>query len=153
MSEFNPDKLHVMLSPKLNVDKVIPRMYTLTHSDSTGQLFLSIAPEYNMAQISGWYTRFMRDEVLAEWRDNPVYALHVHCHVSGGFVFGTPGFRYDIFCQHLPMVLIALHYGDRDFIKVWPELDNASIYVEFHAKQPHYNLIKSYGAFQDYQYH
>ena len=39
------------------------------------------------AQISGWYTRLMRDEVLAEWlEDEDGPALHVYCHVSGGLV-------------------------------------------------------------------
>ena len=152
LSDFNPNKLQVTLSPDLSADKMLPRRYTLTHSDSTGDLFLTIAPDYNLSQVSGWYTRFMRDEVFAEWRRYQAYSLHVHCHVSGGFVFGTPGFRYNIFCQHLPLVLTALRYGDRDFIQNWPELDNAKIYVEFHAKQPHYNMIKSYGALQDYRY-
>jgi hypothetical protein len=46
------------------------RCYTLTHSDTTGELFLTIGPDFDRAQISGLYTRLMRDEVLAEWRED-----------------------------------------------------------------------------------
>ena len=44
-----------------------PRKYTLTHNDITGSLQLSIGSAYNESQVSGWYTRILRDEVLAEW--------------------------------------------------------------------------------------
>jgi hypothetical protein len=44
------------------------RRYTLTHNDLTGELTLSIGAEYNRAQLGGWWTRLLRDEVLAEWR-------------------------------------------------------------------------------------
>ena len=46
----------------------LPRRYTLTHNDVTGALALSIGPNYNSAQLEGWYVRMIRDEVLAEWR-------------------------------------------------------------------------------------
>ena len=84
-----------------------PRRYTLTHSDATGDLFLTIGTEYDRVQIAGWYTRLMRDEVLAEWQAGEPPVLHVHCHVSGGLVFGTAGWRASIFRQHMPMVLQA----------------------------------------------
>ena len=44
---------------------VTPRCYTLTHSDTTGDLFLTVGPEFDRAQISGWYTRLMRSQVLS----------------------------------------------------------------------------------------
>ena len=37
-----------------------PRRYTLTHNDITGQLSLSIGSNYNLVQVSGWYTRLIR---------------------------------------------------------------------------------------------
>jgi len=56
----------------------------------------------------------MRDEVLADWRkDDDGSALHVYCHVSGGLVLGTAGWRYAIFQHELPLVLEAFGYGDR----------------------------------------
>jgi hypothetical protein len=43
MPEFNPQKLHVHFYDKGNIkNSIFPRKYTLTHSDKTGDLFLSI---------------------------------------------------------------------------------------------------------------
>lgn len=65
---------------------ITPRCYTLTHSDFTGELFLSIGVEFDKKAISGFYTKIMRDEVLAEWvKQENGYSLNVYCHVSGGF--------------------------------------------------------------------
>ena len=95
MSRLQPGKLHVRLGAGLTAEgPAMPRRYTLTHSDTTGDLLLAVGLDYDRRQISGWYTRLMRDEVLAEWReDDDGPALHVHCHVSGGLVFGTAGWR------------------------------------------------------------
>jgi hypothetical protein len=85
MSRLNPRRLHVRFAAGITPQgPLIPRRYTLTHSDSTGDLFLTIAPEADRNQIAGWYTRLMRDEVLAEWQESDGGpALHVFCHVAG----------------------------------------------------------------------
>jgi hypothetical protein len=71
MSRLRPDKLHVRCAGGVTPDgPITPRRYTLTHSDATGDLYLTIGPDYDRQQISGWYTRLMRDEVLAEWDAN-----------------------------------------------------------------------------------
>ncbi len=63
-------------------------------------LALPVCPagrEYNQRQLDGWYTRMVRDEILAEWQDtappaagrtcsagggrHPRPSLHVFCHV------------------------------------------------------------------------
>lgn len=68
MGRLNPRKLHVRFAAGGTPQgPLTPRRYTLTHSDSTGDLFLTIAPEVDRKQIAGWYTRLMRDEVLAQW--------------------------------------------------------------------------------------
>jgi len=70
MSRLKPEKLHVRFAAGVTPDEPItPRRYTLTHSDATGDLYLTIGPDYDRRQISGWYTRLMRDEVLAEWHN------------------------------------------------------------------------------------
>lgn len=132
---LNPDKLHVKFSKNLNPSgPLIPRCYTLTHSDSTGDLFLTIAESFDRRQISGWYTRFMRDEVLAEWQTNERrMSLLVHCHLSGGLILGTASWRYQIFQRELPLVFEAFRYGDRKFISAHPELDQALVMVKFHT--------------------
>lgn len=151
MSQLNPQKLQVKFAEGITPDgPVIPRAYTLTHSDSTGELFLTVGLQYDHRQISGWYTRLMRDEVLAEWQSEDRPELHVHCHVSGGIVFGSAGWRDSILRRHLPLVLETFRYGDRALFKAFSELNLAPISVHFHATQERYDRIEDWGKPGDY---
>jgi magnesium dechelatase len=151
MGNLNPDKLHLTFRDGVRPDgPPTPRAYTLTHSDMTGDLFLTIGKRYNSQQISGWYTRFMRDEVLAEWRDGEQLSLHVHCHASGGLVFGSSSYREAVFRHHLPMVLEAFRYGEQELINVHPQLAQTPIFVHFHARQKKYDKTERWGILDDY---
>ena len=151
MSDLNPEKLHVEYKGSIAENKLdLPRKYTLTHSDSTGDLFLTIGSEYDYEQISGLYTRFMRDEVLAEWqKKNGEFELHLYMHVSGGFCFGWTGLRNKIFCYHLPLVLQTIKCGDKNLIKAMPELENTQVIVHFQSKSKKYNRIENHGQIED----
>ncbi len=152
MEHLNPEKLHVTFIDGSNADgPITPRAYTLTHSDATGDLFLSIGLHNNLPQISGLYTRLMRDEVLAEWEANEQIILHVHCHVSGGLVFGPSKWRYSIFRYHLRMVLEAFWYGDKRLIEIYPQMAKAPIIVHFHAREKKLNKSEAWGVFDDYK--
>jgi hypothetical protein len=150
---LRPEKLHVQLGPRISPEgPIVPRCYTLTHSDSTGDLFLTIDSRYNDGQTSGWYTRLMRDEVLAQWRqEEEGPALHVYCHVSGGLAFGPAGWRYAIFQHELPLVLECFRHGDRQLYQAHPELDRAPILVHFRARQRRYRRRERWGTPADYQ--
>lgn len=152
MSRLKPEKLHVLFAAGVTPDRPItPRRYTLTHSDATGDLYLTIGPHYDRRQISGLYTRLLRDEVLAEWREGEDgSALHVHCHVSGGLVLGSAGWRYAIFRRELPLVLEAFRFGDRQLFEAEPVLDRAPVWIHFHATQLRYNRTESWGVPADY---
>ncbi len=154
MSRLRPENLHVTHSPRVSADgPITPRFYTLTHSDLTGDLFLTIDSAYDTEQISGLYTRLMRDEVLAEWKDEePGPVLHVHCHVSGGLALGPAGTRFAIFKTELPLVLQALRYGDRGLFEAHPALDQATIEVHFHATQPRYDRVERWGVPGDHRH-
>lgn len=154
MSRLRPEKLHITFGPDTGPEgPATPRRYTLTHSDMTGDLFLTIGQAYDEEQLSELQTRLMRDEVLAEWReDEDGPALHVHCHVSGGLLtFGPAGMRYAIFKRELPLVLEAFRYGDREFFNAHPELDQTAILVHFHARQRRYNRVEPWGVPADYR--
>ena len=148
MKRLQPAKLHVQLASGTRVEgPVTPRRYTLTHSDASGDLYLAIGPAYDEAQVSGWYTRLMRDEVLAEWRADPAGpALHVHCHVSGGIVIGRAGWRDRILRHELSLVLEVLRYGDRGLYASHPDLDEAPVIVHFHAAQARYDRVENWGT-------
>ena len=148
MVRFRPEKLHVKMLVKELYQ--LPRRYTLTHSDQTGDLYLTISSEYNKEQISGWYSRFMRDEVLAEWKiseDSPI--LHIYCHIGGGLVFGDIEMRESIFRREMGLVLEVIRNGDSEFFQKNPEFDNASIIVHYQKSGKDYK-IERFGKPADY---
>ena len=153
MSRLRPDKLHVRFRDRATpTGPIAPRRYTLTHSDATGDLFLTVGTEYDRKQISGWYTRLMRDEVLAEWReDEEGPALHVHCHLSGGLVFGTARWRHEIFRHELPLVLEAFRFGARQLYEAHPALDEAPIRVHFAAIRRRHRRTERWGTPADFR--
>lgn len=154
MGRLHPANLHVQFGASLTTEgPIAPRRYTLTHSDTSGRLFLTIDQEYDRDQISGWYTRLMRDEVLAEWReaDDGTVSLHVYCYVSGGLVFGTAGWRDAIFRHELPLVLEAFRHGDRHLIAAHPELDQAPIEIHFQSSRRRYRRTERWGTPADYR--
>jgi hypothetical protein len=151
MADFNPEKLHVAFKDSSDeTEFLLPRKYTLTHSDSTGDLFLTIGKDYDLNQCSGLYTRFMRDEVLAEWQKNDItFELHVYLHVSGGFCFGWPGLRDRIFRYHLSLVLKAIKYGDKKLIESMSKLEESPIIVHFQSNRKKYCKIENFGLIKD----
>jgi len=153
MPHFKPEKLHVKYMP--GVTECSPktlRCYTLTHSDSTGDLFLSIGQCYDTEKISKRYTRFMRDEVLAELKcGNDELSLNLHYHVSGGFVFGTAKLRYKILCHYVSYNIQAIIFGDELFFDENPEFDQATILVHFHSSNKKYEKTKKWGMVGEYK--
>jgi len=153
MSRLIPAKLHVRFVGQPTSNQLaLPRRYTLTHSDATGDLYLTIGPDYDRRQIFGIYTRLMRDEVLAEWRqDTDALALHAYCHVSGGLVFGSAEMRDAIFRRELPLVLEAFRHGDGALYEGIPGLDRSPIWVHFMASTARYDRVERWGTPADYQ--
>jgi len=137
------EKLQIKFLPCIDSTGPIDnRRYTLTHSDFSGDLFLSIGLEFDKQAISGLYTRLMRDEILAEWlKQEESFSLHVYCHVSGGIILGTAGWRYSIFKHELPLVLKCICNGDKDLFNENPNLKNALFL--FTSKLKTRNITKS----------
>ena len=153
MERLNPQKLHVTYLTGTKPGNIsLPRRYTLTHSDITGELFLTIGSEYDKKQVSGIYTRLMRDEVLAELTsegDRPVF--RVYCHVSGGFIFGTARWRYNIFQCELPLALEAIRYGDRTLFEQNQQLDKTPVLIRFQSPDNRFNKVEDWGLMANYR--
>jgi hypothetical protein len=141
--KLDPTKLSIVhLSPSISnplPDPLPPglpqRCYTLTHNDLTAHIQLSIGERYNTQQLSNWYTRLVRDEVVAEWTFSGHVALHLHCHVSGAAVWFAPArYRDYIFRREMPLVLDCIMYADRELLDS-AVLRNASIFVHFEAEE------------------
>jgi len=150
MRRLNPERLHVrFISPTNEDGPIFPRVYTLTHSDRTGKLFLTIGPDFDRKQIRGWYTRLMRDEVLANWVGNlEDPELHVHCEVGRGI--GSSSFREAIFRRELDLVLETFRFGDRRIFEEVPNLDDAIVHVHFNARKEEENKVETWGRMKDY---
>ncbi|MBM7648236.1 hypothetical protein JOC78_001178 [Bacillus ectoiniformans] len=148
MSVFNPEKLFVEYRGQTTaVSPIVPRKYTLTHSDITGDLFLTVGPAFAFDKINE-----MRDEVLAKWQVKPSPALKVYLHVDGA-VGGqqVTAFRDAIFRRELPLALQAIRFGDRAFFMAHPEFDQAPILVAFQSKWPQYNRTEYWGTPASYR--
>jgi hypothetical protein len=152
MERLNPEKLHVTFLTGTTPEELsLPRFYTLTHSDLSGELFLSIGSHYDKRKTSNFYTRLMRDEVLAELiNEGDSLVFMVYCHVSGGFVFGRAKWRYGIFQSELPLVLEAIRYGDRILFKQNPELDKTPVRIQFQSTDSKFNKVEYWGILADY---
>lgn len=147
MSKLNPKKLSVTfkkgVTPK---EPIIPRRYTLTHSDKTGELFLTIGPKYAYDEIN-----YKRDEVLGEWiKQGTKYSFHVNVHVDSPLGANSTFIRNSIFEKEMPLALEAIRYGDRKFFNVNLKLDKAPIIIHFNSLNPYFNRKEYFGTFSNY---
>lgn len=149
LREFNPVKLTVEFGECVTPEEpIIPRKYTLTHSDITAELFLNIDSKYAYDKINE-----TRDEVLAEWKEiDDEYILYVHVYVGWDFDFERTSIRNKIFTEELPLALQAIYYGDKDFFTAHPELNEAAVWVYFESTLPCFNKMDYWGKISDYSF-
>jgi hypothetical protein len=135
MNRLNPDKLSVTFLPGTTpMRPFIPRLYTLTHSDETANLYLSIGMKYSYSQITS-----DRDEVLAKWSEEKGrYFFYVYVHVDSQPVKDITDSirRYTIFKKELPLALEAIHFGDQVLFFLYPWLNFSTICIHFKSVYP-----------------
>lgn len=148
MSKFNPEKLSTEFKDGVAAaEPIVPRLYTLTHSDITAELFLTIGKRYAFDKITS-----LRDEVLGKWSGNKDgYLYVVNLHLDDDFNPIKTPIRNLIFERELPLALEAIRYGDRAFFSAHPELDAAPIIVHFNSSSPKFNKIENWGTFLKYK--
>ncbi|WP_058309121.1 staygreen family protein [Gracilibacillus massiliensis] len=149
MSDFNPEKLFVIYTGDVTATTpVIPRKYTLTHSDVTGELFLTIGIQYAWENINE-----MRDEVLGEWRHKSgntfYYCVHLYID-QGEYDINAATKRNEIFVRELPLALTAIRYGDRALFNKHPHLNQSFIIVNFISAYPQFARQENWGTFDVY---
>lgn len=148
MERLNTEKLFVdYMDGVSKTEPIEGRKYTLTHSDETADIFLSIGLSYNYEKITS-----MRDEVLAEWNHfHDQYSCIAYCYVGGEISQEMAGLRYRIFVRELPLALEAIRYGDRALFEKHTELDDAPIWIYFDSSYPQYNKLENWGKFKYYK--
>lgn len=147
MGKFDPEKLTVTYSGVCPAAPILPRHYTLSHSDITGKLSLHISSKPTCSQLNASH-----DEVLADWHNfDKSYILRVSINVDGSAVVkDEAAYRFEIFKQNLPLALTAIRYGDNKFFDAHPWLDYSAIFVHFLSSYPEYNVVKYFGQPLDY---
>lgn len=148
MKSFNPDSLYVEYRDDVTqMGPINNRKYTLTHSDQTAELFLTIGLKYADDKIG-----YLRDEVLAEWREDDGYPfLYVYIFINGKNNSSVAEMRNEIFRRELPLALQAIQYGDRSFLDTYPYLKNAPIWIYFDSDNPKFSSFENWGTMLDYQ--
>lgn len=147
MSRLNPEKLSVEFRKRVTTtEPIIPRRYTLNHSDIAAEFFLTIGLTYAYNK-----TNAMRDEVVGEWiKIGDQYFFYLYLYVDGQFAPGVTTIRNYIFRRELPLALEAIRYGDKKFFSAHPELNDAPIIVHFMSTNPQFNRIENWGTFSHY---
>lgn len=147
MNKLNPTKLTTTFKYVTPINPITPRRYTLTHSDITAQLFLTIGLVFDFDAINP-----MRDEVMCEWcKVQNTYIFHAYVQVDSELENQTTSAtRYNIFKQEMPLALEAIRFGDQTFFKYHSALDYVPICIHFHSIYPEFNVIEYWGTPIDY---
>ena len=149
MFKFQPSKLNVDYKGNVGTkEPIIPRKYTLTHSDETGELFLSIGNNYDLDQINYG----VRDEVLGCWEKDDKYYLFITLELDNGEDLTNTIKRDKIFREEIPLALMAIVYGDSIFLENNSELYEAPVRVKFNSKVSEYDTLEEWGMVKDYKY-
>lgn len=148
LERLDPNKLFVEYRQGVTADNpIMPRKHTLTHSDETGNLFLTIGTTYAYDKVNP-----MRDEVLGEWQvRNNKYIYFTTVYVDGAYGPMLAAIRNAVFIRELPLALEAIRYGDKELFETYPYLDNAPIYIYFKSSYPQYNRTEYWGTFAKYK--
>lgn len=149
MSKFNPEKLSVEYRDGvMATEPIIPRKYTLTHSDFTGELFLTIGTEVAWDKVNP----DMRDEVIGEWQANgSCLYYNILLYIDRGeYDILTATRRNEIFRRELTLALSAIRYGDRALFDIYLDLDHAPIILNFLSAYPELAKQENWGTFSLY---
>ncbi|PLR95273.1 staygreen family protein [Bacillus sp. T33-2] len=149
MSKFLPENLKIKyIPPATAFEPVDKRKYSLTFSDKTKELFLSIGNVYDFDAVNP----NIRDEVLAEWiTRNGEYLLLGKVYInSGEFDEKYSRIRYMIFKRELDLALTGIIFGDKSLFSYYPWLLDSPIYVQFESSYPEFNQIGYFGTPRKY---
>ncbi|MEG2740020.1 staygreen family protein [Clostridium sp.] len=148
MEVINPQKVFTEYRDK--VTKVSPikgRKYTMTHSDETADLFVTVGLNYAEDKVSK-----IRDEVRLEWvEEEGKLILYGEVLIDGEGISGNERIRNNIFMKEMPLALQSVRYGDRELFKNNEHLDCAIILIHFKSDIPKYDRVCNFGSMEMYR--
>lgn len=148
MKEFNNQKVFVQYRDSMKpYEPVGCRKYTITHSDTTAELFVFVAESYADDQI----TR-MRDEVRVAWEQyKNGLVLIGSVLIDGEGIVGNAHIRNNVFYNEMPTALQALRQADRFLFDKRPALDKTPVLIHFISSNPAYDKTYDFGVIGIYK--
>lgn len=146
--ELNPQKVFVQYRDTMKpYGPIMNRKYTITHSDTTADLFVFVGETYAEDQV----TR-MRDEVRIAWmQSDKKLVLFGSVIVDGEDIIGNALIRNNIFYKEMPTALQALREADRFLFEQEPALDDTPVFIHFISSNPEYDKTYDFGAIGTYK--
>ena len=114
------------------------RKYSLSHSDDTGELFLTIGREFYIPDDQTVTGEFDKDK---EEEDD---LIRIYVDIDAGGPIESSEKRDFIFRRELPLALAAIAYGDKMFLKNHDLLD-ALVVVHFKSRFAKFNVVEQWG--------
>ena len=148
MKELNPQKVFVQYRDIMKpYEPVISRKYTITHSDTTAELFVFVAENYAEDQVTK-----MHDEVRIAWEQTQKgLVLFGSVIVDGKDVRGNSYIRNKIVYNEMPTALQALRQADRFLFDKEPALDNTPVFIHFISSNPEYDKTYNFKVIGNYK--
>lgn len=148
MRELNPLKVFVQYRDRMKpYEPVLGRRYTITHSDTTAELYVFVAENYAEDQITK-----MRDEVRIAWEQSRRgLALIGSVIVDGKGAAGNSYIRNMIFYKEMPTALQALRQADRFLFEKETDLDNTPVFIHFISNNPAFDKTYDFGVIGNYR--
>ena len=147
MSEMNFQKVFVQYRDFITpYDPVLNRKYTITHSDITADLFVTIASSYANDQVTE-----MQDDVKIGWEQtNQGLLLLGWVFIDGAGAFYNPEMRNHVFYSEMSKALMALRHADRFLFHAYPNINSTPVFFHFVSDNPAYDKIYNFGHIGSY---
>lgn len=146
MRKLNPEKVFVQYRDIMKPHApILNRKYTITHSDTTAELFVFVAENYAEDQVTK-----MRDEVRIAWEQNNKVLILIGS-VTVDDEDGNSFIRNKVFYNEMPTALQALRQADRFLFEALPQLDNTPVIIHFISSNPVYNKSYNFGMIGNYK--
>lgn len=148
MKKVDVSKVHTEMRDRVTpVSPIMGRKYTVTHSDETAELFVTIGRHYADDKIGP-----TRDEVLLTYENTETgMVLMGEVLIDDEEVNGNSKIRNEIFQREMSLALQAIRYGDRKLFQTKLELDELPILIWFRSSNPEYNKLYDFGTMSLYR--
>ena len=148
VNDLNNYNLNVnIVEPITDIEPIRFRRYTLSYSDDTQNLYLTIALYFDMLGLGVT----SMDKVYGQWAwvIGDTYDLNLFIFI-GNYPYDIARRRYETFRKLLPLSITAIVNGDRKFLEYNQNLMDSNIIVRFISSHAEFNRAISYNSVEDF---